>query len=88
MYKIDATVLKGLLPDDPWTHSCEGLDDCCFFCGCYNWKVVDKFTKITFHWHTCPWMRGRKYLQLPWEDEHERHDFHWYYASEKEYFAR
>ncbi len=48
--------------DDPTTHSTEGLDDGCFFCGAYSQSVtVDhEFYHFAEHRSRCLWVRARQ----------------------------
>ena len=54
-------ILEELCPDDPWTHSTEGLDDQCLFCGSYerSYRLDDD---THFHDVLCPWMKAMDHL--------------------------
>jgi hypothetical protein len=58
-------LLRRLAVDDPITHSMEGLDDECLFCGTYNrTKDADGFNAGWLHRHDCPWIEARQLLGL------------------------
>lgn len=52
------SMLERLWPVDPWTHSYEGLDDGCLFCGSEH----SGYQRPYEHYPNCPWMATAAYL--------------------------
>ena len=55
--------------DDPFTHSTEGLDDGCFFCGAWARSHYNDTSQEFDHWaehrSRCLWIRARAAFGLP-----------------------
>ncbi len=71
---MDRDLLERLVPehDHPWSHSSEGLDDCCHYCGGWRHDWYSTWPEgsgpngrpHTFYWHEpdCVWMEAMEYL--------------------------
>ncbi len=74
----DREILEDLCPNDPWTHSSEGLDDCCMFCGSGRWRRelpsedAPEWKRVTVyeHEHACAWIKAMAHLGRPLPFDH------------------
>lgn len=66
---VAVALLRSIVEEDPLTHSSEGLDDGCFFCGADSQSRYNRDTNDFEHWavheHSCEWIIARHLFNIP-----------------------